>query len=117
MNQPKFVFVPVTRRPAKPGLATVATLGAFALAGALFAAAGTGSDKSSIDLKRDATPVARGQLEAASFSTIAKRVAPSVVKITTETKAKRVAANAANLPPGFDHPAFRQFFGNRLPEM
>ena len=117
MNQPKFVLVPVTRRPAKPGLATVATLGAFALAGALFAAAGTGSDKSSIDLKRDATPVARGQLEAASFSTIVKRVAPSVVKITTETKAKRVAANAANLPPGFDHPAFRQFFGNRLPEM
>ena len=117
MNQPKFVLVPVTRRPAKPGLATVATLGAFALAGALFAASGTGSDKSSIDLKRDATPVARGQLEAASFSTIVKRVAPSVVKITTETKAKRVSTNAANLPPGFDNPAFRQFFGNRLPDM
>ena len=29
----------------------------------------------------------------------------------------RVAANAANLPPGFDNPAFRQFFGNRLPDM
>ena len=39
------------------------------------------------------------------------------MKITTETKAKRVSANAANLPPGFDNPAFRQFFGNRLPEM
>ena len=46
-----------------------------------------------------------------------KRVSPSVVKITTEKKAKRVAANAQQLPPGFDHPMFRQFFGGRMPEM
>ena len=117
MNHPKFVLVTGTPSPTKSRLAAVAALGAFALAGARVAATGTGSDKSAIDLKRDATPVARGQLEAASFSSVVKRVSPSVVKITTETKAKRVSANAANLPPGFDNPAFRQFFGNRLPDM
>jgi serine protease Do len=117
MNPPKFVLVPASSNLTKSRFGAVAALGAFALAGALFAASGNGSDKSSIDLKRDTTPVARGQLEAASFSNVVKRVAPSVVKITTETKAKRVSANAANLPPGFDNPAFRQFFGNRLPEM
>jgi serine protease Do len=47
-----------------------------------------------------------------------KRVAPAVVKITTETKAKRVsmrgnrAFRGQQLPPGFeDNPLFRQFFG------
>ena len=58
MNHPKFVLVTGTPSPTKSRLAAVAALGAFALAGALFAATGTGSDKSSIDLKRDATPVA-----------------------------------------------------------
>ena len=117
MNPPQFVPVPSTRRHAKSRVTALAALGLFALAGALVGASATGSSKAAIDLKRDATPVARGQLEAASFSSVVKRVAPSVVKITTETKAKRVAARSADLPPGFDHPAFRQFFGNRLPEM
>ena len=43
-----------------------------------------------------------------------KRVGPSVVKITTNTKPRRVAQQ---MPPGFDHPMFRQFFGGRVPEM
>ena len=103
--------------PRKSRATALVAVGLFALAGALVAASTTGSTKSSIDLKRDATPVARGQLEAASFSSVVKRVAPSVVKITTETKAKRVSANAAQLPPGMDNPMFRQFFGGRLPEM
>jgi serine protease Do len=114
MNPPQFVPVLANRTPAKSRVTTFAAIGLFALAGALVGASATGSAKSSIELKRDATPVARGQLEAASFSNVVKRVAPSVVKITTETKAKRVAAQ---LPPGFDNPAFRQFFGNRMPDM
>ena len=109
MNPP--IFAPV---PAKSRAAAIFAIGAFALAGVLVAASTTGSTKSAIDLKRDTTPVAGGQLEAASFSSVVKRVSPAVVKITTETKAKRVAAQ---LPPGFDNPAFRQFFGGRMPDM
>jgi serine protease Do len=45
-----------------------------------------------------------------------KQVAPSVVKITTTTKARKVAANAGEFP-GFDNPMFRQFFGGRVPQL
>jgi serine protease Do len=88
---------------------------ALALAGAFAAGAqsANANAKPAVDLKRDAQPVNRGQLESASFSGVVKRVAPSVVKITTSTKAKRVAGNASQLPPGFDNPMFRQFFGGR----
>lgn len=117
MNHPQFVPVYSTRSQGKSRVSALAAIGLFALAGALVGASATGSSKSSIDLKRDATPVARGQLEAASFSSVVKRVSPSVVKITTETKAKHVSANAAQLPPGLDNPMFRQFFGGRMPDM
>jgi serine protease Do len=116
MNSTHPQFTPVS--PARSRTAAFAAIGLFALAGALVgAAAGGSAAKPAIEIKRDATPVARGQLEAASFSAVVKRVAPSVVKITTETKAKRISANAAQLPPGFDNPMFHQFFGGRLPEM
>jgi len=94
-------------------------IGTLALAGViagLNAAPSKGESSARVDLKRDAQPVNRGQMELASFSTVVKRVAPSVVKITTETKARRVSA-ADGERPGFDNPAFRQFFGGRLPEM
>src|SRR4051812_16086843 len=84
--------------------------GALALAGAF--AAGAQSSNSAVAVKRDSQPVNRRPLEASSFSSVVKRVAPSVVKITTSTKAKRVAGNV-NQFPGFDNPAFRQFFGGR----
>jgi serine protease Do len=90
--------------------------GVIALAGVIAGVHAAQTSNAAIALKRDSTPVTRGQLEAASFSSVVKRVAPSVVKITTETKAKRIAANAADIP-GFDNPMFRQFFGGRLPEM
>lgn len=100
----------------KSRAATIAALGLFAIAGALVGASSvtSTSSKPAIELKRDEAPVARGKLEAGSFSSVVKRVSPAVVKITTETKAKRVAAN---LPPGMDNPMFRQFFGGRIPEM
>ncbi|MBI5692342.1 MAG: DegQ family serine endoprotease [Verrucomicrobia bacterium] len=99
----------------RPTLLVVCVL---ALAGAFAAGAQSvkGEAKPAVAVKRDPTPVNRGTLEAASFSPVVKRVAPSVVKITTSTKAKRVAANP-NQVPGFDHPMFRQFFGGRVPEI
>jgi serine protease Do len=99
------------RRPALWAVSALALAGLFA-AGAQ-SSAGT---KSTVAIKRDADPVNRGMLEAASFSSVVKQVAPSVVKITTTTKAKRVAVNGQQFP-GFDNPMFRQFFGGRMPEM
>jgi serine protease Do len=89
--------------------------GVFALAGTL-AAVASQSSSSSLGLKRDDKPATRGALERASFSDVVKRVSPSVVKITTQTKAKRVNVGGQQFP-GFDDPTFRQFFGGRLPEM
>jgi serine protease Do len=105
------------RRQALWAASVLAIAGAFA-AGAQSsgthrtAAAETGNG--AVAVKRDPQPVHRGALERASFSDIVKSVAPSVVKITTSTKPRRVS-NAQM--PGFDNPMFRQFFGGRIPEM
>ena len=90
--------------------------GLVAVAGLLAGAAGVSASSSPLVLKHDAKEVARGQLERASYSDIVKRVAPSVVKITSQIKAKRVRMNAGDNPM-FDDPMFRQFFGGRMPEM
>lgn len=85
----------------------------LALAGAFAAGAqsNTSSSKPAVTVKRDTQAVNRGQMEMASFSHVVKQVAPSVVKITTNTKAKRVNAGGQ-----FEHPMFRQFFGGRAPQ-
>jgi serine protease Do len=90
--------------------------GVLALAGLLAGASAASNSSTPLVLKHDAQTVARGQLERASYSDIVKRVAPSVVKITTETKARRVRLDG-NESPGMDDPRFRQFFGGRMPEM
>jgi serine protease Do len=90
--------------------------GVVAVAGLLAGAAGAGVSSSPLVLKHDAQVVSRGQLEKASYSDIVKRVAPSVVKITSEIKAKRVKMNGSENPMLSD-PMFRQFFGGRMPEM
>lgn len=87
-----------------------------AVAGLLAGAAGVSGSSAPLSLKQDSKEVARGQLERASYSDIVKRVAPSVVKITSQTKAKRVRMNGSDNPM-FDDPIFRQFFGGRMPEM
>jgi serine protease Do len=101
------------RRPALWVACVLALAGVFA--------AGAQSVKSdakpAVALKRDSQDVNRGPLEHGSFSGVVKRVAPSVVKITTSTKAKRVAGNVGQLPPGMDNPMFRQFFGGRGPDI
>jgi serine protease Do len=98
---------------------TFLVAGILVLAGAFAAGAQSVKTdaKSAVALKRDAGTVTRGPLENGSFSSVVRSVAPSVVKITTSTKAKRVAGNAAQLPPGMDNPMFRQFFGGRGPDI
>lgn len=93
--------------------------GALAIAGVIVglnAAPSTSDSNAKVEVKRDSQPVNRGQLEPASYSSVVKRVSPSVVKITTETKARRVGISDSD-GAGFDNPLFRQFFGGRIPEM
>ncbi len=89
--------------------------GLVAAAGLMAGAAGAAGSVPLV-LKHDSQTVSRGQLEKASYSDVVKRVAPSVVKITSEIKAKRVKMNGGDNPM-FEDPMFRQFFGGRMPEM
>jgi serine protease Do len=92
-------------------------VGALTLGGLITGLVGAQSvSKPAVTVKRDEQAVSRTQLEPASFSNVVKQVSPSVVTITTETKAKRVAANSRDMQ-SMDNPMFRQFFGGRLPEM
>jgi len=90
--------------------------GLLALAGVFAGLNGAQDSNPAIALKHDNQPVTRGQLERASFSDVVKRVSPSVVKITTETRPRATAGGRGNMP-GMENPLFREFFGNRNPEM
>lgn len=100
-------------------------VGALLLTGVLTFAAVTGSSSDAgkakknvatspadvkVDVKVDSKEISRGMIEPGSFSSVAKRVAPSVVKITTETRGKTVAMENVD-------PMLRQFFGGRMPQM
>ncbi len=99
------------RRQALWAASALALAGAFAVG----AQSQQSADQPAVTIKRDADPVHRGMMELGSFSQVVKNVVPSVVKITTTTKARRAAANTQF--PGLDNPAFRQFFGGRVPEI
>jgi serine protease Do len=74
--------------------------------------------KSPLVLKEDGVTVNRGPIESASFSGVVKRVAPSIVKITVQMKARNASMESGEggtLPQGFNDPAFRRFFGGRQP--
>lgn len=87
--------------------------GVLALGGVLVGVHGAQSDgKSAVQVHIDPAPVNRGPLEQSSFADIVKRVSPSVVKIVTETKAKRIEMNGP-----WSNPMFRQFFGNNIPQL
>ena len=101
----------LVRRPTLWAAALLILAGGFAAG-----ARSSSSSKPAVAIQHDAQPVNRGALESASFSGVVKRVAPSVVKITTSTKARRVAGRT-NQFPGFDDPTFRQFFGGRVPDI
>ena len=68
-------------------------------------------------LKRDDRAVERGPIEAASFAPVVRRVAPSVVKVTVQMRARHAAmgmGDDASPFPGFMDPGLRQFFGNHM---
>ena len=87
-----------------------------ALAGLMAGAAGAAGSSSPLVIKHDKQTVTRGQLEKASYADIVKLVSPSVVKITSEIKAKRVKMNGHGNQM-LEDPMLRQFFGGRMPEM
>jgi serine protease Do len=98
------------------------SLGAAGILALALAAMGAAQPKtgqqSALTLKHDTTPVTRSLMEASSFSDVVKRVSPSVVKITVEMRARNVVMNGPDGQfPGMDNPFFRQFFGNRAPQM
>ena len=62
-----------------------------------------------IKLVVDDRPVSRDGKFGTSFAPIVKKVAPSVVKVTTSTKARQASIQEF---PGFDNPFFRRFFGD-----
>jgi serine protease Do len=64
-----------------------------------------------IKLVVDERPVTRDVKLGTSFSPVVKKVAPSVVKVTTSTKVKQASMQDF---PGFDNPFFRRFFGEEF---
>lgn len=93
-----------------------ATLFALALfgAGGIAWSAVAGDAKPSVSVKVDEKPVISSAASplGASYAPIVKRVAPSVVKVVVAEKAKSLPV--AELPPFFNHPGFREFFGEDL---
>jgi serine protease Do len=100
------------RRAALAGAFLIATAG---LVAAIDVAA---PGKAGLVLKEDNATVNRGPIEAASFSGVVKRVAPSIVKVTVQMKASPASmesgGDGGGLPPGFDDPALRRFFGGHM---
>ena len=92
--------------------------GAFLIATAgLVAAIDAAPGKGGLSLKQDDAAVNRGTIEAASFSGVVKRVAPSIVKVTVQMNVRHASMEsdgADGLPPGFDNPEFRRFFGGHM---
>jgi serine protease Do len=84
--------------------------GLIAAGGLAWAAAASVDGNTAISVKVDKTPVAAGNSPLGpSYAPIVKRVAPSVVKVMVTERAKNVPQ--ADLPPFFNDPQLRQFFG------
>ncbi len=87
--------------------------GTLLVAGATAAVTSKGDAKAGIKptpikLVVDDQPVSRDVKLGTSFAPVVKKVAPSVVKVTTSTKTKQASMQDS---PGFDNPFFRRFFG------
>jgi serine protease Do len=88
----------------------------LALAGLFAVLHGAPKSDSILNLKRDDKPVPRGQYDPASYADVVSKVSPSVVMIKVESKPRQQAMD--NNPfPGLNDPFFRQFFGNRVPQI
>ena len=64
-----------------------------------------------VKLVVDDSPVSRDGKFGTSFAPVVKKVAPSVVKVTTSTKVKQPSMQDF---PGFDNPMLRRFFGEEF---
>jgi serine protease Do len=103
-----------------PRRATMAGLFILAAAGLVAAVDSAAPSKAAISLRRDDSTVNRGMIESASFSGVVKRVAPSIVKVTVQIRPRHASfepGEGAFPFPGFNDPALRQFFGNRLQQV
>ncbi len=89
-------------------------LGATLLtAGGLLWSGSALGEPSKVAVKIDEQPIQRNErVDTTSFSPVVKRVAPSVVKVMVTERAKNVPA--PDMPPFFDDPMFRQFFGDQF---
>jgi len=90
------------------------TTAALLIAGATAAVTGKSdareeSKPAAARVELDERPVTRDVKLGTSFAPIVKKVAPSVVKVTTSMKAKQTSMPEM---PGFDNPFFRRFFGD-----
>lgn len=94
--------------------ATFAILALFGAGGIAWSAAVAGDAKPSVSVKVDDKPVVSGAASplGASYAPVVKRVAPSVVKVLVAENAKSVPVG--ELPPFFNHPGFREFFGDQF---
>ena len=81
-------------------------------AGGLFWSGAALGEQNKVAVKIDEQPIPRSEhVDTTSFSPVVKRVAPSVVKVLVTERAKNVPAQ--DVPPFFDDPMFRQFFGDQ----
>ncbi len=67
-------------------------------------------EKAKVAVTVDDKPIVRVEGDGTSFSPVVKRVAPSVVKVKVTARAKN--APGAEIPPFFNDPFFRHFFGD-----
>lgn len=93
--------------------AALVALALFGVGGVAWSATAL-NPKPSISVKVDERPIGSGESSplGASYAPIVKRVAPSVVKVLVVEKAKSVPVQ--ELPPFFNHPGFREFFGDQF---
>jgi serine protease Do len=89
-------------------------LGATLLtAGGLFWSGSAFGEQNKVSVKVDEQPIVRSdKVDTTSFAPVVKRVGPSVVKVLVTERAKNVPAQ--EMPPFFDDPMFRQFFGDQF---
>jgi serine protease Do len=74
--------------------------------------AGKDTAKHSVQLNVDESPVKRSEQMVTSFSSVVKKVSPSVVKVYSTWKAKEMSGQQMN--PFENDPMFRRFFGDQF---
>ncbi len=82
-------------------------------AGGLFWSGSALAEPNKVAVKIDVQPIPRSdRVDTTSYSPVVKRVAPSVVKVLVTERAKNLPVQ--EMPPFFDDPMFRQFFGDQF---